>query len=132
MNWQPPDTLVRYQTEGVRPTIPIVFLAIVIAFVACYAWGVVRTGDERADETLIYFKDADVGDRVYLNGKVNSVNSSYGIACVNVSLLGDYPRPLQVNIYFKEDYDIKAVDNVYVIGVKTDSDEMIAYMITLR
>ena len=117
---------------SVRPTIPIVFLAIVIAFVACYAWGVVRTGDERADETLIYFKDADVGDRVYLNGKVNSVNSSYGIACVNVSLLGDYPRPLQVNIYFKEDYDIKAADNVYVIGVKTDSDEMIAYMITLR
>ena len=86
-----------------------------------------RTGDERAD-TLIYFKDAEVGDRVYLNGKVNFVNSSYGIACVNVSLLGDYPRPLQVNIYFKEDYDIKTVDNVYVIGVKTDSDEMIAYM----
>ena len=67
-----------------------------------------------------------------INGKVNSVSSNYGISCVNVSLLGDYPRPLQVNIYFKEDYDVKTVGNVYVIGVKTDSDEMIAYMITLR
>ena len=116
----------------VRSTIPIVLLVIIIAFTACYAWGVVRTGDERADETPIYFKDAEVGDRVYLDGRVNSVNSSYGIACVNVSLLGDYPRPLQVNIYTKEDHGVKSVDNVYVIGVKTDIDEMIAYTIALR
>ncbi len=99
-----------------RSTISIVLLVIVIAFIACYAWGVVRTGDERADETLIYFKDAEVGDRVYLNGKVNSVNSSYGITCVNISLLGDYPRPLQVNIYTKEDCIIKDGETMQAIG----------------
>ena len=48
-----------------RLSIHIVLLVIVVAFIACYAWGVVRTGDERADETLIYFKDAEVGDWVY-------------------------------------------------------------------
>gem|GEM_PF-7074691 len=63
---------------------------------------------------------------------MNSVSSSYGIICVNVSLLGDYPRPLQVNIYTKEDCTIKDGETVQAIGVKTDTDEMIAYMITIR
>ncbi|HDN64843.1 MAG TPA: hypothetical protein ENF23_00870 [Methanosarcinales archaeon] len=76
-----------------RSSIHIVLLVVIIAFIACYAWGVVRMSDERADETLIYFKDGAVGDRVYLDGRVNSVSSSYGIVCVNISLLGDYPRP---------------------------------------
>ena len=105
---------------------------IIVAFIACYTWGVVRTCDERVDESPTYFKDAEVGNRVYLNGKVNSVSSSYGIACVHVSLLGDYPRPLQVNIYTKEDCTIKDGETVQAIGVKTDTDEMIAYMITIR
>jgi len=77
-----------------RAPILIVFI-VIIAFVACYIWGVVRMSDERANEPLTYFMDGAVDDRVYLNGKVNSVSSSYGIACVNVSLLGGYPRPLQ-------------------------------------
>ena len=115
-----------------RSTIPIALLVIIIAFVACYTWGVLRMGDEHADESLIYFKDAEVGDRAYLDGRVNSVSSSYGIICVNVSLLGDYPRPLQVNIYTKEDCTIKDGETVQAIGVKTDTDEMIAYMITPR
>ena len=89
-------------------------------------------GDERADETLIHFKDAEVGNWVYHNGMVNSVNSSYGIACVNISLLGDYPRPLQVNIHTKEDCSIKDGETVQAIGVKTDTEEMIAYMIAIR
>jgi len=114
-----------------RAPILIVFI-VIIAFVACYIWGVVRMSDERANEPLTYFMDGAVDDRVYLNGKVNSVSSSYGIACVNVSLLGGYPRPLQVNIYTKEDHGIKTADNVRVIGVKTDTDEMIAYLITIR
>ena len=115
-----------------RSSIHIVLLVIVIAFIACYAWGVVRTGDERADEPLTYFKDGAIGDRVYLDGRVNFVSSSYGVACVNVSLLGGYPRPLQVNIYTKEDCIIKDGETMRAIGVKTDTDEMIAYMITLR
>ena len=115
-----------------RSTISIALLAIIIAFVACYTWGVLRMGDEHADEPLTYFRDGAIGDRVYLNGKVNSVSSSYGVACVNVSRHGGYPRTLQVNIYTKEDHGVKAVDNVCAIGVKTNTDEMIAYMITIR
>jgi hypothetical protein len=115
-----------------RTTISIVLIVTIVAFVACYTWGVVRMGDERADEPLTYFKDGAVGDRVYLNGKVNSASSSYGVACVNVSLLGEYPRPLQVNIYAREEQGVGAQDTVRALGVKTDSDEMIAYLITLR
>ena len=89
-------------------------------------------GDEHADETLIYFKDGAVGDRVYLDGTVNSMSSSYGITCINVTMLGSYPQTLQVNIYTKEDYTIKAGETVQAIGIKTDTDEMIAYMITIR
>jgi len=37
-----------------------------------------------------------------------------------------------VNIYTKEDHGVKTADNVRVIGVKTDTDEMIAYLITIR
>ena len=40
-----------------------VLLVIIIASVTCYAGGVVRTGDERADESLTYFKDDVIGDR---------------------------------------------------------------------
>ena len=52
-------------------------------------------------------------------GGVNSVSSSYGVACVNVSLLGDYPRPLQVNICTKEDCTIKDGETIQAVGVKT-------------
>ena len=114
-----------------RANISIVLIVIIVAFMACYTWGVVRIGDERADEPLIYFQDGAIGDRVYLNGRVNSVSSSYEVACVNVTMCG-YPRPLQVNIYTKEDHGVEAVDNVRVLGVKTGSNEMIAYLITLR
>ena len=115
-----------------RSTIPIVLLVILIAFVACYTWGVVRTGDERADESLIYFKDGAVDDRVYLDGTVNSMSSSYGITCINVTMLGSYPQTLQVNIYTKEDCNIEDGGTMQAIGVKTNTDEMIAYMITIR
>lgn len=115
-----------------RSTIPIVLLVIIIAVVACYALGVVRTGDERADETLIYFTNAAVDDRVYLDGTVKSVSSSYGIACVNVNIFRGYPDLAYVHIYTKEDCIIKDGETVQAIGVKTDTDEMIAYMITPR
>lgn len=115
-----------------RSTIPIALLVVIIAFVACYTWGVLRMGDERVDEPLTYFKDGAIGDRVYLDGMVNSVSSSYGVACVNISMLGGYPRTLQVNIYTKEDCTIKDGETMRAIGVKTDTDEMIAYMITIR
>lgn len=88
--------------------------------------------DERVDEPLIYFKDGAVGDRVYLDGRVNCVSSSYGVACINVTMHGGYPRTLQVNIYTKEDHGVKTADNIHVIGVKTGNDEMIAYRITIR
>lgn len=110
----------------------IVLFVIVVAFIGCYTWGVVRMGDERSDESLIYFKDAAIGDRTYLNGRVNSMSSSYGIVHTNISLLGDYPRPLQVNIYSTQDYGIKEGDDVYVIGAKTNSNEMIAYTMTIK
>ena len=42
-----------------------VLLVIIVVFIACFAWGVVITGDERADEPLTYFKGGAVGDRVY-------------------------------------------------------------------
>ena len=115
-----------------RSTISIALLVIIIAFVACYTWGVLRTGDEHADEPLTCFKDGAIGDRVYLDGKVTSVSSSYGITCVNVTMLGGYPRTLQVNIYTKEDCNIEVGGTMQAIGIKTDTDEMIAYMITIR
>ena len=115
-----------------RSSIHIVLIVIIIAFIACYAWGVLRMGDEHADEPLIYFKDGAVGDRVYLDGTVNSMSSSYGITCINVTMLGSYPQTLQVNIYTKEDCNIEDGGTMQAIGVKTDTDEMIAYMITIR
>ena len=46
-----------------RAPILIVFI-VIIAFVACYIWGVVRMSDERANEPLTYFMDGAVDDRV--------------------------------------------------------------------
>ena len=38
-----------------------------------------------------------------------------GIICVNVIMLGEYPRPLQVNIHTKEDCIIKDGETVQAI-----------------
>ena len=42
-------------------------------------------GNEHADETLTDFKDGAIGDRVYLDGRVNSVSSSLGHSAVEVA-----------------------------------------------
>lgn len=51
-----------------------VLLVIIIAFVACYTWAVLRMGDEHADEPLTYFKEDTVGDRAYLDGAKDHAN----------------------------------------------------------
>ena len=110
--------------------IPIALIVLTIAFTACYSYSIERTSD--VGESMVYFKEAAIGERAYLEGSVNFVRCKYSITYINVSLLGDYPRPLQVGIYSNKDYSVKKGDKIYVIGVKTNTAEMIAYLINIQ
>ena len=110
--------------------IPIALIVLTIAFTTCYTYSVQRTSD--VGESMVYFKEAAIGEKAYLEGSVNFVRCKYSITYINVSLLGDYPRPLRVGIYSTKDYSVKKGDRIYVIGVKTNTAEMIAHMISIR
>ena len=110
--------------------IPIILIVLTIAFTACYSYSIERTSD--VSGSMVYFKDAAIGEKAYLEGTVNFVRCNYSIAYINVSLLGGYPRPLQVGIYSNKDYSVKKGDRIYVIGVKTNTAEMIAYRVNIQ
>ena len=77
--------------------IPIALIVLTIAFTTCYTYSVQRTSD--VGESMVYFKEAAIGEKAYLEGSVNFVRCKYSITYINVRLLGDYPCPLQVGIY---------------------------------
>lgn len=110
--------------------IPTILVVLTIAFTACHTLSIERTSD--GSGSMVYFKEAVIGEKAYLEGSVNFVKCNYSITYINVSLLGDYPRPLQVGIYSKTDCGVKEGDRIYVIGVKTNTAEMIAYMINIE
>ena len=109
--------------------IPIILIVLTIAFTACYSYSIERTRDVGS---MVYFKDAAIGEKAYLEGSVNFVRCNYSLTYINVSLLGDYPRPLGVGIYSNKDYSVKKGDKIYVIGVKTNTAEMIAYLVNIQ